>query len=57
MANIEKLQLPVLKITVENYIGWVTNVKPYFVIKKLTETIKICNKSPEDIAEAVIFLK
>ena len=57
MTNIEKLQFPAVKITLENYIGWVTNEKPYLVIKKLTETIKICNKSPEHIAEAVIFLK
>ncbi|XP_048613518.1 uncharacterized protein LOC125587315 [Brassica napus] len=58
MANIEKLQFPALKITGENYVGWVTNVKPYLVMKKITETIVICNKSPpEHIAEAIIFLK
>ena len=58
MANIEKLQFPALKITGENYIGWVTNVKPYLVMKKITEMIKIGNKSPpEHIAEAIIFLK
>ncbi|WZZ85051.1 hypothetical protein YC2023_113630 [Brassica napus] len=53
MANIEKLQFPALKITGENYVGWVTNVKPYLVMKKITETIVIGNKSPpEHIAEA-----
>ncbi|XP_033140620.1 uncharacterized protein LOC103828194 [Brassica rapa] len=58
MANIEKLQFPALKITGENYVGWVTNVKPYLVMKKITETIVIGNKSPpEHIAEAIIFLK
>ncbi|XP_048609185.1 uncharacterized protein LOC125584547 [Brassica napus] len=58
MANIEKLQFPALKITGENYVGWVTNVKPYLVMKKMTETIVIGNKSPpEHIAEAIIFLK
>uniref|UniRef100_A0A0D3DNX8 CCHC-type domain-containing protein n=1 Tax=Brassica oleracea var. oleracea TaxID=109376 RepID=A0A0D3DNX8_BRAOL len=58
MANIEKLQFPVLKITGENYVGWVTNVKPYLVMKKITKTIVIGNKSPpEHIAEAIIFLK
>ncbi|CAN7022132.1 unnamed protein product, partial [Brassica rapa subsp. trilocularis] len=52
MANIEKLQFPALKITGENYVGWVTNVKPYLVMKKITETIVIGNKSPpEHIAE------
>ncbi|WZY89870.1 hypothetical protein YC2023_046605 [Brassica napus] len=43
MANIEKLQFPALKITGENYVGWVTNVKPYLVMKKITETIVIEN--------------
>uniref|UniRef100_A0A0D3EFE8 Protein kinase domain-containing protein n=1 Tax=Brassica oleracea var. oleracea TaxID=109376 RepID=A0A0D3EFE8_BRAOL len=58
MANIENLQFPALKITGENYVGWVTNVKPYLVMKKITETIVIGNKSPpEHIAEAIIFLK
>ncbi|XP_013639240.1 PREDICTED: uncharacterized protein LOC106344396 [Brassica oleracea var. oleracea] len=58
MANIEKLQFLTLKITGENYVGWVTNVKPYLVMKKITETIVIGNKSPpEHIAEAIIFLK
>uniref|UniRef100_A0A0D3D9M3 Retrotransposon Copia-like N-terminal domain-containing protein n=1 Tax=Brassica oleracea var. oleracea TaxID=109376 RepID=A0A0D3D9M3_BRAOL len=58
MTNIEKLQFSALKITGENYIGWVTNVKPYLVMKKITETIKIGNKSSlEHIAEAIIFLK
>ena len=33
-------------------------MKPYLVIKKLTETIKIGNKSPsKHISEAIIFLK
>ena len=58
MANIEKLQFPALKVTGENYVRWVTNVKPYLVIKKITETIEVGNKSPpEHIAEAIIFLK
>uniref|UniRef100_A0A0D3BDF1 Uncharacterized protein n=1 Tax=Brassica oleracea var. oleracea TaxID=109376 RepID=A0A0D3BDF1_BRAOL len=58
MTNIEKLQFPALKITGENYVGWVTNVKPYLVMKKITETIVIGNKSPpEHIAETIIFLK
>ncbi|XP_048600359.1 uncharacterized protein LOC125593419 [Brassica napus] len=58
MANIEKLQFPALKVTGENYVRWVTNVKPYLVIKKISEAIKVGNKSPpEHIAEAIIFLK
>ena len=58
MANIEKFQFPALKITWENYPAWTTNVKPHLVMKKITETIKIGNKSPpEHIAEAIIFLK
>uniref|UniRef100_A0A0D3CP43 CCHC-type domain-containing protein n=1 Tax=Brassica oleracea var. oleracea TaxID=109376 RepID=A0A0D3CP43_BRAOL len=58
MANIEKLQFSALKITGENYIEWITNEKPYLVMKKITETIRIGNKSPpEHIAEAIIFLK
>ena len=58
MARIEHLQFSTLKITGENYVGCVTNVKPYLVMKKLTETIIIGNKSPpEHKAEAIIFLK
>uniref|UniRef100_A0A0D3EAX8 Uncharacterized protein n=1 Tax=Brassica oleracea var. oleracea TaxID=109376 RepID=A0A0D3EAX8_BRAOL len=58
MANIEKLQFPALEVTGENYVRWVTNVKPYLVIKKITEATKVGNKSPpEHIAEAIIFLK
>ena len=53
MARIEHLQFPALQITGENYVGWVTNVKPYLVMKKL-----IGSKSPpEHKAEAIIFLK
>ena len=58
MANIDKLQFLAVKITGENYVEWVTNVKPYLVMKKITETIIIGNKSPpEHIAEPIIFMK
>uniref|UniRef100_A0A0D3CQH3 Retrotransposon Copia-like N-terminal domain-containing protein n=1 Tax=Brassica oleracea var. oleracea TaxID=109376 RepID=A0A0D3CQH3_BRAOL len=58
MARIEHLQFSAPKITGENYVGWVTNVKPYLVMKKLTETIIIGNKLPhEHKVEAIIFLK
>ena len=58
MERIEHLQFPALKITGENYVGWITNVKPYLVMRKLTETIVIGNKSPpEHKAETIIFLK
>lgn len=56
MANIEKLQFQALKITGENYVECVTNVKAFLVMKKLTETIKIGNKSPpKHITEPIIF--
>ncbi|XP_048604889.1 uncharacterized protein LOC125582309 [Brassica napus] len=58
MANMEKLQFPVLDITGTNYISWVTNVELHLESLGLSDTVKENNTStPQEKAKSVIFLR
>ncbi|KFK33862.1 hypothetical protein AALP_AA5G069700 [Arabis alpina] len=58
MANIEKLKIPALQVTRENYIAWSTNVELHLDEMNILDTIREGNESPNhEKSRAIIFLR